>query len=185
MAPRVEIQKTEQADGDFVEFGPLLQGGRNRARIPKTFSRKAVYPDLGLEAHLECSFSGDRIELHRLELHRNDGSITTRDLTQLALPWVIREVANNVIPDSFRLSVFIRDNHDLETVKQQKGPTDEILRNVAQIYWYEHVTWGTPRGEIMEFWGISRTTANAWIKKAAKLYGLPGAHAGDSDGGGE
>jgi hypothetical protein len=183
MAPEVKIHKTDKADGEFIEFGPVAKEGKKRPRIPASFSRKAVYSDLGLEAELDCTFSGDRIELRRLELRRTDSSISTRDLTQLALPWVIHSVAIDVIPDSYRYSVLISDVGEMESAKQ-RGPTDEVLREVAAAYWFEHVTWGTPRSRIMEFWGIKRATANEWIRKASKIYALPGAHAG-VDGGGE
>lgn len=182
MASNVTIEKVrDKIDGPLVGFGVNGLARHERPEIPSSFTRRAVYPDLGLDVVIECSFSGDKIEVHRLDITRAEVSISTRDLTQLSLPWVIREVAKQVIPYSYRWSVFLQDTSDMETAKRT-GPSDETLLYVAGIYWFEHVAWGAPRATIMEYFGISRTTANAWIKKAAKLHSLPGVHAGGAGG---
>jgi hypothetical protein len=52
-----------------------------------------------------------------------------------------------------------------------EGPTF-----LAQVYWFEHISLGSPSGSIMNYMHWSRTNANFHISKIAKTYSLPGAH---------
>lgn len=178
MAAIVEISKTKQTDGPLVDFGPNDEKRRYQLSIPRTFTRLAKYVEMDLTAELTCSFDGNKIVLHKLALQRDETSVATRDLMKLSLPWVIQQVAKDAIPNSYRWFVGVADlNEKIEV------PREETLLYLAQLYWFEYVTWGAPRERIMAVWGISRTTANTWIKQASKLYGLPGAHAAEVDSG--
>ncbi len=85
-----------------------------------------------------------------------------------------------MIPNSYKWTVFVESTADMDSARSH-GPSDETLLKVAQYYWYDHITWFKPRLNIMDRWGISRTTANEWIRKAAKLYPMPGRTEGARD----
>lgn len=172
------IEKPATDDGPLVSFGPVDEETGCQLSIPSHFERLAgfVGSDITVKLHLE--FRGDKIELKSLEVRREEGSLSSRDLTQLALPKVIRQIAASVIPEAERWDPSLKGGGTVT----ESDPSRNNLVALAQLYWYEHVTWGSPRGRLMELWGISRPWANTLIKKAGLQYPLPGAHAGGSVG---
>lgn len=168
---QVRTLDSSPPDGPLVNFGPEMPNPADQQQIPKTFERAVSNEDLGLELIVSCAFDGDKIVLRQLTVAGNE--VTPRDLTRLGLPWVIRHIAGDVIPKSYRWEVFIEAVATMDTTRTG-GPTDETLLKIAQYYWYDHITWFKPRANIMQRWEVSRTTANEWIRKAAKLYPMPG-----------
>lgn len=153
-------------DGAPLEFGPFDQETGTQQSIPSSLSRRVVYPDLEVSAVVDCIFTGDRLEIERISVENNGKFVSTKVLTQLALPAVIRAIASEVVPNSM-LWAELKPNQDFKL----EGPTF-----LAQVYWFEHVSWGSPRGSIMKYMNWSRTNANFHISKIAKTYPLPGAH---------
>lgn len=180
MIVNVKVQKplTSPEDGPLINFGPTMPNDEDQQKIPESFERSVRNDELNLTLVAGCAFNGDKIILRRLTVEGTE--IAPRDLTRLGLPWVIREIAADVIPDSYKWDVFVESVATMDNARTG-GPTDEILLEIAQTYWYDHITWGTPRANIMNMWGISRTTANEWIRKAAKLYPMPGRTSAASD----
>jgi hypothetical protein len=52
------------------------------------------------------------------------------------------------------------------------------VKELVDIYWWEYATWGQPAQRIVTTWGVSRSTASNWIRKARERYPLPGLHDG-------
>ncbi len=165
------IEPTGVADGARVEFGPLDQETGTQQSIPRTLTRKVTYPDLEVSAVVDCIFTGDKIEIQSITV-QNDGTfVSTKVLTQLALPAVIRAIAIETVPNSELWA-----NVGTNPVARFEGPSF-----LAQVYWFEHISWGSPRGSIMTYMNWSRTNANFHISKIARHIALPGAHAKDKN----
>jgi hypothetical protein len=167
------IESTGVADGPRVEFGPFDQETGTQQSIPGTLTRRVTYPDLEVSAVVECIFTGDKIEIQSISVQNNGTFVSTKALTQLALPAVIRAIAVETVPNSELWS-----NVATNPVARFEGPSF-----LAQVYWFEHISWGSPRASIMTYMNWSRTNANFHISKIAKYIALPGAHAknkGDS-----
>ncbi len=162
-----QVERTGTPDGKTVTFGPYDPETGATLSLPATFTRRVSYPGHGLAVILECVFTGDRIEVESLKIERVEKFISTKVLTQLALPAVIREIAEDAIPNSNRWA-------RLNAPTDNKAETAEFL---AQIYWFEHVSWGSPRASIMAYMNWSRTNANFHISKFSKNMPMPGAHA--------
>lgn len=172
MPTEFSIQGDKRGDGPLVAFGPNDAAAGFRLAIPGSLVRKVSYPSLALEVELNCAFTGDRLEIVRMTIASRQSFIATKDLTQLALPQVIRRIVCESVPNSDRWLI-----HDANSFNQSRS--EEFL---AQLYWFEHVSWGSPRATLMTYMGWSRPYANTRIKKIAKEFALPGAHADSRDG---
>ena len=153
-------------DGKAVDFGPFYPETGTQQSIPSSLTRKVVYPELGVSAMVECVFTGDKLEIQRISVENNGKSVSTKVLTQLALPAVIRAIAVEVVPNA-KLWAELKSNQEFKL----EGPTF-----LAQVYWFEHISWGSPRGSIMSYMSWSRTNANFHISKIARHFPLPGPH---------
>lgn len=170
----LNVTRTEVPDGPLSTFGPQVEDPAPRLQIPVAFQRAVTLDDPPFELVVSFRFEGDRIELNRLAIEGE--RITPRDLGRLGLPAIVRAAGIDAIPDGDQWTVFVESAKALEDARRS-GPSDATLLEVAQYYWFDHVTWGSPRSTIMTFWDISRTTANDWIRKASKLFPMPGQHA--------
>lgn len=164
MSKEFVITNSSIADGEMVTFGPLDQTTMTQLTIPKSMTRIVNYPELELEIELTCAFSGQRLEVTNMNIKGHGTYIATRTLTQLSLPLVIHEIAYSAIPN----------------ITHWTKPRPELLDKnrafLAQLYWLEHVSWGTPRTAIMELKKWSRPNTSFHIQNIAKEYELPGAH---------
>lgn len=154
-------------DGELVNFGPFDQETGTQQSIPTSFSRRVIYPELEVAAIVQCLFTGDKIEIQSIQVENNGKFVSTKVLTQLALPSVIRAIAIEVVPNS-SLWAKLDPNQEFKL----EGPTF-----LAQVYWFEHISWGSPRVSIMNYMNWSRTNANFHILKISSNLPLPGAHA--------
>jgi hypothetical protein len=162
-----KLESIGKPDGKSVVFGPYDQETGTQQSIPSRLTRRVVYPELEVAAVVECIFTGDKLEIQSLDVQSNGKFVSTKVLTQLALPSVIRAIALEVVPNAKLWA-------ELKADKQVK-PVDPIF--LAQVYWFEHISWGSPRGSIMTYMNWSRTNANFHISKIARNFPLPGAHA--------
>jgi hypothetical protein len=167
MALTFSLELAGVPDGDFVDFGPFDQKSGLQARIPSKLTRRVKYPELGVVALVECVFTGDRLEIQSICVQKDEKYLSATALSQLSLPAVVREIALQVVP-SAKLWVVSDDNQD----QRSRGPIF-----LAQVYWFEHISWGSPRGSIMKLMNWSRTNANFHISKISREVELPGAHA--------
>lgn len=169
-----EVLKTSQKDSPLVSVGDPKVAEDWRIQIPKKFQRLVVYPLLKLNVELTCVFNGDKIEVTQMRIISDAGHfVTSRDLTQLSLPAAIRSIGFSVIPNADIWSWDYRESHS--TMKQIAESTGAGY--LSQLYWFEHITWGTPRVAIQQHFGCTRSVANAKIREIAKQYRLPGVHA--------
>jgi hypothetical protein len=173
MTDLLAIERGSKPDGDFVSFGNVDPKSDLRLRVPRAFQRIVTYSDLQLRLTLDCEFSGERIEIDKMLVESAGKYIASRELTQLRLPHVIRTLALEVIPQAQEWTIETRHEKDKTWESLKHSVSDGFL---AQMYWFEHVSWGAPRASLMSYMGYSRTTANAHIKKIAKEFTLPGIH---------
>ncbi|WP_296632480.1 hypothetical protein [Rhodoluna sp.] len=166
MSLSFKLESAGVPDGKTVEFGPFDHETGTQQSIPETLTRRVIYPDLGISALVECVFTGDKLEIQTISVQSIGKFVSTKVLTQLALPAVIRAIAIEVVPNA-RLWAHL----DANEILKREGPTF-----LAQVYWFEHISWGSPRGSIMAYMKWSRTNANFHISKIARNFPLPGAH---------
>lgn len=159
------IRKNGISDGKLVKFGPIDQTTMTQLSIPETITRLVNYPALELEVEITCHFSGERLEVSKLNIQGCGTYIATAALTRLSLPQVIRRIALDAIPN---VSHWLNPKPEL---------LDKNLAFLAQIYWLEHASWGAPRTAIMELKSWSRPNTSFHLKNIAKIFELPGAHA--------
>jgi hypothetical protein len=164
------IRPSDEPDGELVTFGPIDEKTGKRLAIPRRFSRIVRIEDLKFQLQLWCEFSDDRIEVRKLCIEADGGEIASRKLLQLGLPAIIRELAFEVIPDARFWTV------EGQETKLEWNAINTQPEFLAQMYWFEYVSWGSPRQEIMRFLGMKRTAANALIRRLARHIGLPGSH---------
>jgi len=167
------VAKTGKKDGAVVSFGPPTSLVKHPLAIAQLFTRSVSYDDMAMSLEIDFSFDGDKVQIKRLVADGGVSYVGSRDLTQLSLPAVTREAAISAIPNSkFWLN-------DYKKIQFDKASDLTLL---AQLYWFEHVTWGSPRVAIQEFLGCKRTTANYYIRLVGALTSLPGQHKTSSPG---
>ena len=158
------ISRTENEDGPLREFGP---GDKGRLQIPSYLERHVDYPELGLSATIGLEFSGERLEIRRLCVEGSGNGenrfVATKSLTLLALPAVIGQIAKDLVPESRRWEVPPGD----QNFKMQIDPME-----LAQLYWFEHISWGRPRATVMALTGWSRTNTNFHFNKLEQQFGF-------------
>jgi hypothetical protein len=161
------VAKTSKKDGGVISFGPPTSLVRHPLAIAQRFSRSVSYENMGISLEIEFLFDGDKVQIQRLVADGGVGYVGSRDLTQLSLPAVTREAAISAIPNA---KFWLDDYKEIQFDKASD------LTLLAQLYWFEHVTWGSPRVAIQEFLGCKRTTANYYIRLVSALTPLPGQH---------
>lgn len=161
----VSIEQTSR-DGRLVSFGPLSQMFWN-LEIPSTLSRRVMYKT-GLVLDLECVFSGERLEIARMELNQPENEyISTKLLTQLGLPAVLNQIFLEASPTTQTM-------HSIP--KKEELSKDQLGKVITQLYWFEFASWGNPRMRVIQYTNWSTNNANTHFRKLAKIYGLPGTH---------
>lgn len=171
MSDNFTIELADVKDGDFRPFGPVDPETKRQLSIPEKFTRVVKYSDIPLSVELTCVFDGEKIQVKKLcAMSQPEAFVTSRDLTQLSLPAVIRRIGLQVIPDAEYWTMEWQDDHALK-LGLKSDP-----HFLAQLYWFEHATWGSPRVAVQEYMGCKRTTANYYIRLAAGVTALPGLH---------
>lgn len=150
-----------QSYAGWVPYGPAAGG------LPGQFEAIVEHSDRPLLMKIEATFDGrSRLRAGRVSVERTDGeSVTAQDMAATQLAAVMRTVAVNAGLTG--------------PLAGPDEPADDDLRllSLARTYWVEYVSWGKPREAVMELYGLPRSTANYWLRKAREKYGLPGLHA--------
>lgn len=172
MADRWEVVVKPVGRARRVPFGPAGD------TLPARFTAHGKHEERLLRVTFRASFDGkSRVKVSSVLVERTDGgSVTPEDLTatQLAhVVWLAVDKAVDKAPGAVRQFRIIG--------RETGGPSDEQLRLLARMYWLAHVSWGTPRQDVMDAFGLPRSTANHWIRKARERYVLPGPHADEED----
>lgn len=167
MEYELKIVKIEgEFDGDLVPVGPTDSDLRFALEIPSSFARKFVNPKNGLAIELHCTFDGDKANLTKLVVEKGLTGITTRELGQLKLPYLIQRLCHEVIPNS--------QHWTAASTSQEERHTFAFM---AQLYWFEHISWGNPRMRLMELFEWPKSTASYQLRKLNQQWSLPGIHA--------
>jgi|AntAceMinimDraft_12_1070368.scaffolds.fasta_scaffold22568_1 hypothetical protein len=157
------IEETEIPDGPLVGVGPTGPELLGQIRVPSTIQRKVTYRRIPLVIVLDLVFSGQRLEPSGLQLRTQDGFITTQYLTGMGLPKVIRAIATKEVPDSSNW-LPVEDHFPMR---------DASYEYLAQLYWFECLSWGSPRAAIMSYTGWSRANTTLELRKIAEKFPLP------------
>lgn len=164
-----EVLKGKAAQGRLVALGPVDPSNGRQLQIPSESEWNVSYRNPDISVTVMCVLSDGRLEIGKLTVEGEPGGIlTSRDLTQLNLPAVLREIGLRAVPNSDYW------NTSVKATKLERRTNPEFL---AQVYWFEYLTWGSPRQALMDYLEISRTTANTQIRKFATQLLLPGLHA--------
>jgi hypothetical protein len=154
-----------ELDGDLVPVGPTDAELRFALEIPSSFARKFVNPKNGLAIELHCTFDGDKANLTKLVVEKGSTGITTRELGQLKLPFLIQLLCHEVIPNAKHWTGVSNNQAERQT-----------YAFMAQLYWFEHISWGNPRMRLMELFEWPKSTASYQLRKLNQQWSLPGIH---------
>jgi hypothetical protein len=161
------IENTGEPDGELVSIGP--DGGvlKRRLLLPLTFNRKVFLGSRNLEMTIQCELFGERYEAKSVNVQAADGFVSTRDLTQLGIPRVIRSIASDLVPNFVVWTALgMRGSPLIEELRQ-----DHIY--LAQMYWLHNAVHGKPRIELAEALGISKSTSNVLLRRIEETIPLP------------
>jgi hypothetical protein len=160
--------------------------------LPRHFGGTVDRPDLPYLVHLELDFDGDRVQCRKLTCRRRtDGApITSEGMTKVRVAELVYLVADEAKAE---VSTFFAPGGEQATVVTHEfevppppagraGPGPEHLRALGVIYTTAYACGGSPRRAVMERMGLTRTTANRWIRLARDGGYLHGIGAGDDDG---
>lgn len=166
------IFSADVEDGVLTRIGPDMSDTPYQLLVPNEMTRLVEYGPNRPRLEVTLRLEGTRLEVVRLVAEVTDSQkpeavfISSQFLTQLALPRIIRTIAVESIPNSSTW-LFNPENEFLSS---------QSYRFLAQVYWFEHVSWGVPRGAIMNFTGWSRANTNWHIRRISESYTLPGPH---------
>jgi len=175
MDKEFRIARDKTPDAPMVQVGPLLPEMQKQLSVPARMERRVFYGEDAPALGLALSFSGQRLEVTEIHAVATISFITTQFLTQLSLPKVIRQISVDAIPESSNWTTKVRP--DVKGV--------ESYDFLAQLYWFEYLTWGSPRNSIMNYMGWSRANTNWHIRKISKEFPLPGPHSKEREGAGD
>lgn len=140
--------------------------------LPAAFDAVVEPEDRPLRLRIEATYDGvERVRPVSVTVERVDSEpVTPEDMAATRLGWVM----NRVVLGALRPRPY-----PVFHPRERAGPlsSDEV-RTLARLYWVEYVAWGDPRRAVMRAFGIPRSTASYWIRKARDSYDLPGQHSG-------
>jgi len=157
----MEIRDTEEFDGKMQNVGGYIPDVAHQLLVPKSLKREVFYGDDQPLLTLSLSLlDTNRLEVVGMNLQTSEGGtpISTNLLTKMSIPKVIRQIAEEIIPHSSYWTT---------------PPTDYSDDYLAQLYWFEYVTWGAPRLALMNLTGWSRANTNHHLRRIAKTFDLP------------
>ena len=163
----VLVERADSRDGNLVPVGPKGGIAGRSLLLPATFTRIATLSDKKLKMTIDCQFVGERYEVKSVTVESLEGFVSTRDLTQLGIPRVIRSLAPDLIPDfEYWTAAGMKENSRFEALKH-----DFVY--LAQMYWMHTAVYGKPRIEIANALGISKSTTNVLLRRIEAEISLP------------
>jgi hypothetical protein len=165
---RFTLSRGPIEDGELVPIGPTPALKHPQLAVPSTTNWTVLYPQLQVRLEIGMVFSGQRFEIETMTFSGVNGHfVQSRDLTQLALPSVIQEIAKKVIPGFEYWTIEYQDRRfEWASLKVD----DEFL---AQLMWAQQVSHGNPRKTLMEYFEIPRSTSSYIIRRLRKKYAMP------------
>jgi len=152
------LRETVKAKGaKVIPFGPVASDGYQLS-LPERVTATVDYSNFKVDYTL--FFNGERMVVESVNISGVDdqGFVSTRDLTQLNIPKVIRDVV-------------YKYNSDFGGRLDTLALKDRIT--LAQYYFLEFTCDGSPRKALMDYMDWSRTNANFHITKYAKAGMIP------------
>lgn len=159
MAKSFELLAGENPDGSLVLAGPMMTQLKSQLTVPSLMLRRVRYEGSYPDVELGIVFTGERLEISELRVSATSEYVTSHFLTQLGLPRIIRQAAIDNIPHSH--------------LWLSPSGQPESYEFLAQLYWFEYISWGSPRAAIMDYMGWSRPNTNWHLRKIGQLYDLP------------
>ena len=150
------------------------------------------YRDYDIDAQVVVSESG-QAEVMALTVKRRDGgpSVTGAALRSIPVQSIIWQFAKLEIQLAMgfgagveRSALGLIPTKDVERLKKQ-GPVNETLEAVAKVYRLAEFVGDAPTKSIEECFGISRSTAGAWIGRARSASLIPAPIQSEDSGHGE
>jgi hypothetical protein len=157
----MEIRDTEDFDGGLHNVCGYIPDVSQQLLVPRSLKREVFYGDDQPLLTLSLSLlDTNRFEVVgvNLQVPKSGSAISTSFLTKLSIPKIVRETTVEAIPYSSYWTT---------------PPTDYSDDYLAQLYWFEYVTWGAPRLAIMNLTGWSRANTNHHLRRIAKIFDLP------------
>jgi hypothetical protein len=167
----VKISRTDSIDAPLVSVGPTAaESSHQQLLIPRQFEREISFPDSedAPTLTLRCEFRDELVIVTNLEVrHLGANGITSSLLHSLALPALVHAASLDAIPN---VEFWTQAGSDSE-------PALAVLKTdygfLAQMYWLEHVTQGSPRQRLMSYLGLPQSTCNVLIRRIKSVYPLP------------
>lgn len=172
---------TNIGEWELIDFGPDLPHW-GQLTLPAEYERDVVYVDRNIKAAVTCTFreADERVKLVGLNVETTDRqqTLTPNDVIGLEVGDLVTQVSSAALRLATNRPI-VPGPPDPD--RRKAGPTADNLELVARIYWSQYAIWGKPRAAIIDYFDISRTTANVWIRRARDEFGLPGAHSHNED----
>lgn len=173
------------------------QGGRFEVVPGVVINRSARvelidYRDYDIDAQVVVSESG-RAEVTSLTVKQRDEgpSVTGAALRSIPVQPVIRQFAKMEIQWALGFgagtevsALGLIPTKDVDRLKKQ-GPVNETLEAVAKVYRLAEFVGDAPTKSIEDCFGISRSTAGAWIGRARSASLIPAPIQSEDSGNGE
>jgi hypothetical protein len=154
------ISKADRAFGPMASFGPTPPRKHPQLQVPEQSYWEVTYEALDLKVSLDIYFTGERLEIQRLVVEGlKRRPVQTRDLTQLALPKVLCDIAALMIPG---FEYWTREFQDKNLEWESLKVDDEYLTQMILLH---QVMQGNARKAIMDYFGMPRSTATLLIKR--------------------
>lgn len=166
MESEIVVERVGQ-DAPLRDVGPVIGFDDYPLRVPGEFRRLVTSDAMDWQVELTIRFDGRKLRIIDLRIHARNDPITPRDLLGLSLPKLVRACAETAIPNS---DFWTRDLPRLPNIEHRLR---DDLYLLAKLYWFEYITWGSPRVEIQKLLNSQKTTANYYIRLASKLHTLP------------
>ena len=145
----------------------------------------------GYDLLLDIVFEGDRYVCRELRIRQREGGppvigealrdVTVRCFIRLGIRHAL--LKEGQAPDGSPIFQSVAMRHPPKGIAKQ-GPTDEVLRWVAQIYRLAVALTEAPTKSVQDELGVSRATAGRWVAEARNRGLLPPLNEGEEPAGG-
>ena len=154
-------------DGPLMDVGPVIGFDDFTLKVPRSFTRVVTSDNSDWVLEIRIQFDGQKLRVVDLRIQSQTSPITPRGLLALSLPKIVRACAESAIPNS---AFWTEELPRMQGIENRLRDDPFLL---SKFYWFEYITWGSPRVEIQKLLKCQKTTANHFIRLASKLHTLP------------
>ena len=144
---------------------------------PYTAKTRAHLDDLGLTVTLDLiQYGADEANLKPWQVRGltveagDEGPVTSVLLRRIPVGELLEKSVNKMTP----VLITVASGEDLKAAAL-RGPDDQTLRLVGEVYDHTLLQAGSPVQFIVDQFGISRSTATRWVKRARDAGYIRGA----------